>query len=246
VFGGFDRVMAQSEADATRLRSLGAAATADGNLKFAAPPLPVCEEELTGLRALIRDRPVWLAACTHPGEEAVAGAVHAALVVRHPRLLTIVAPRHPERGAEIAATLSARRRAAGDHPPGDTGIWVADTMGELGLLYRLAPVVFMGGSLVPHGGQNPLEPARLGCAVAVGPHTFNFLEPVAALADTGGLMRVADQTMLARWVDEMLSDPLRRAACGEAARSAASRSSDLPDLVASVLASLLRREAVPA
>jgi 3-deoxy-D-manno-octulosonic-acid transferase len=219
---------------AARFRDLGAARVATpGNLKFAAPPLPVDEAELVRLRATIGNRPCWLAASTHPGEEAIAGAVHAALAPRFPDLLTIVAPRHPARGTEIAAALSGRvhRRAAGELPDGN--IYIADTLGELGLLYRLAHVVFIGGSLVPHGGQNPLEPARLGCAVLHGPHMMNFADALALLGDA--LTPVADATALSGAVAALLDDPPRRAALGTAAQA---RADGGAGALASVLAAL--------
>jgi 3-deoxy-D-manno-octulosonic-acid transferase len=243
VLGNFTLIQAQSEADAARLRGLGApAVTAPGNLKFAAPPLPADAAALASLRERLASRPVWLAASTHPGEEALIFDVHRALAAGHPGLLTIVAPRHPERGERIAAeagTLPIARRGAGEGPP-DAGIWLVDTLGELGLWYRLARIVFVGRSLLPPGGgQNPLEPARLGCAIAVGPHTDNFLGPITSLADSGGLQRVDDAAALARWVDAMLRDPAAREAMGRAAAASASRYADLPDRTATALLGLL-------
>jgi len=240
VVGAFDRVQAQSAADAARLRLLGARnVDAPGNLKLAAPPLPVDASELARLRALIGRRPVWLASSTHPGEEDVAGQVHRRLAAAHPGLLTIVAPRHPGRGAAVAAALDAPRRAAGQDP--GAGIWVADTLGELGLLYRLSPLAFVGRSLVGQGGQNPLEPARLGCAIAVGPHTANFAEAVLALEAAGALTRVTDAPGLAGWVDGMLRDPAGMQAAGAAACAAAQGAAGLPERTAAALLSLMRR-----
>ena len=239
MLGAFARVQAQSEADAARLRLLGARdVDAPGNLKLAAPPLPVDPIELARLRALIGVRPVWLASSTHLGEEDVAGQVHRNLAPEHPGLLTIVAPRHPERGAAVAAALGAPRRAAGQDP--GPGIWVADTLGELGLLYRLAPLAFVGRSLVGQGGQNPLEPARLGCAIAVGPHTANFAEAVQALETAGALTRVAGAAELAGWVHGMLRDPDRRRVAGAAACAAAQGAAGLPERTAAALLSLVR------
>jgi 3-deoxy-D-manno-octulosonic-acid transferase len=242
LFGGFQRVEAQSATDAARLAALGArAVTAPGNLKFAAPPLAAPPAALAALRATLGGRPAWLAASTHPGEEAAALAVHARLAPAHPGLLTVIAPRHPERGAAIAAAIAdlpATRRALGEGPP-DGGVWVADTLGELGLFYAAIGIAFVGGSLVAHGGQNVLEPARLGCAVAVGPHVANFAEPVAVLEAAGGIARVAGAESLAIWVDAMLRDPARRAAMAAAARAAASRDAGLPRAVATTLAALL-------
>lgn len=242
-FGAFDRVQAQSADDAERLTALGArGVAAPGNLKFAALPLPAPRVALQRLRQAIAGRPAWLAASTHPGEEAAALAVHAALLPRHPGLLTIVVPRHPSRGAEIAAlagAVPATRRALGEPPPEQAGLWVADTLGELGLFYSAAGIAFVGGSLAPHGGQNPLEAARLGCAVAVGPHTHNFAEPVAALQAAGALARVDGSAALADWVETMLTDGERRQAMGAAGVSAARRHADLPRQTALALLDLL-------
>lgn len=242
VIGAFDRVHAQSAEYAERLRRLGARCLEPpGNLKLAAPKLPVDVAEASRLAERIGARPVWLAASTHPGEEALVSEVHRALEAAHPGLLTIVAPRHPGRGEEVAAALGgAPRRSQGAEPPAG-GLWVADTMGELGLLYRLAPIVFMGRSLVGSGGQNPLEAARFDCAVAVGPHTGNFEDVVARLLAAGGLFRVKDAAELTAWVDRMLRDPARREQAGQAARGVADGESALPDRVAEALLDLLAR-----
>jgi 3-deoxy-D-manno-octulosonic-acid transferase len=243
VLGSFARIQAQSAADAERLRQLGAhSVSAPGDLKFAAPPLPADAAELERLRAILAERAVWLAASTHPGEDEVIFAVHRELAVRHPGLLTIIAPRHPERGAQIAALadgVAATRRSLGELPPAE-GVWIADTLGELGLWYRLTQIVFVGRSLLaPGGGQNPLEPARLGCAVAVGPHTGNFTDACAALRDAGALAEVSDAGSLARFVDGLLRDPERRAAIGMAAAAASGRYAELPETTAAALLELL-------
>jgi 3-deoxy-D-manno-octulosonic-acid transferase len=242
----FTRVQAQSEADEARLRELGApCVSAPGNLKFAALPLPVDEAELARLGAMLDRRPRWLAASTHPGEEALIRTVHERLAASHPGLVTIIVPRHPERGPEIVRVLRGNvvsRRSAGEDPPRNAGIWVADTLGELGLFYRLAPIVFVGRSLVaPGGGQNPLEAARLGCAVAVGPHTANFAEALAGLEEAGAVWCVAAADALAAWVDQMLRAPEQRDAVGEAAIAATARHADLPSRTASALLQLIRR-----
>ncbi len=243
VLGCFSLVQAQSDVDAGRLRTLGAATvSAPGNLKFAAPPLPADSAELDRLRLALAGRPVWVAASTYLGEEALIFDVHRALAPAHPGLLTILVPRHPERGAAIAgeaAGLTLRRRSVREDAPGE-GVWLADTLGELGLWYRLARVVFVGRSLLPPGGgQNPLEPARLGCAVAVGPHTGNFEDAVRILGEAGALTVVADAPALAGWVAAMLSDPGRCQAAGTAGISAAGRYSDLPARMAEALLGLM-------
>ncbi len=124
------------------------------------------------------------------------------MLARHPRLLTIIAPRHPARGREIAdlaaaAGLAPAQRSDGQQPDASVDLYVADTVGEMGLFYRLCPVALMGGSLVPHGGQNPIEPAKLGAAILHGPHVTNFAEIYAALDEAGGACPVADATTLA-------------------------------------------------
>jgi 3-deoxy-D-manno-octulosonic-acid transferase len=242
MIGAFDRVHAQSADYAERLCRLGARRLEPpGNLKLAAPKLPVDEAEAARLQELIGARPLWLAASTHPGEEALVGEVHRALAASHPGLLTIIAPRHPGRGEEVAAVLGgAPRRSQGAEPPAG-GLWVADTMGELGLLYRLSPIVFMGRSLIGRGGQNPLEAARFGCAIAVGLHTGNFEDVVARLLAAGGLVRVEDGAGLAAWVNSMLRDPARREQAGQVARGVADGESALPDRVAKALLELLAR-----
>ncbi len=244
LLGVFDRVQARGETDAERLRALGARRVeAPGDLKFAAPPLPVDAAELDRLQVLLAGRPVWLAASTHPGEETKIFAAHRQIAAQHPDLLTILAPRHPERGPAVAAEaapLPVTRRAPGDAPPPAAGVWVADTIGELGLWYRLAPIAFIGRSLVPPGGgQNPLEPARLGCAIAVGPHTGNFEEPVALLREAGALVEVADAAALASFVMTMLAEPAQRHAMGCRAAAVVQRHGDLAEQTAAALLALL-------
>ncbi len=179
----------------------------------------------------------WLAASTHPGEEAMVLQAHRQLLARHPGLVTIIAPRHPERGAEIAALaggLATARRAAGEAPvPG--GVYIADTLGELGLFYRAAPFAFIGGSLVPHGGQNVIEPARLGCPVLVGPHTENFTAAVAELAAAGGAHRVATPAVLAAAALHWLDHPEAARQAGKAAAAAFEDCAGLPERLASLI-----------
>ena len=244
VLGGFALVHARSESDAARLRLLGARRVeAPGDLKFAAPPLPCDPAELESLRTRLAGRPVWLAASTHPGEEALVFAAHRWLAARYTDLLTILVPRHPERGAAIAleaAPLAVTRRGLGEAPPSGPGIWIADTLGELGLWYRLVPIAFVGRSLVPPGGgQNPLEPARLGCAVVVGPHTANFEAHIALLRDAEALAAVRDAAELAGFVEQMLADPPTGRAMGCRGQVGVQRQGRLVEQTAEAMLALL-------
>ncbi len=235
-FGVFERVLAQSRDDAARLTALGARnVVVAGNLKFAAGPLPVADGAADALRRAIGFRPVWLAASTHAGEEAIVASVHARLAAEFPGLLTIVVPRHPDRGASVAAEIGAARGQA----PSDGGLWVVDTIGELGMFYTVVKIAFVGGSLVAHGGQNPLEAARLGCAVAMGPHCENFAEPVRVLEQAGALARVADAETLTEWVAMLLRDPSLCDTMGTKGVAAASADAGLPQIVADALLALL-------
>ncbi|MBZ6076083.1 3-deoxy-D-manno-octulosonic acid transferase [Microvirga puerhi] len=208
----FALCLAQTTEDAERLARLGAPRVfVTGNLKFDAPPPPADPRAVAHLSGLVAGRPVWLAASTHPGEESIALAVHRALAQRHPNLLTIVVPRHPQRGPEIAtlatqAGLRASRRSQGMVPDRATDVYIVDTIGEMGLFYRLSPVVLMGGTLTPIGGHNPIEPAKLGSAILHGPHIHNAEEIYAAIDKARGALLVKDNAALARAVSELLSN----------------------------------------
>jgi 3-deoxy-D-manno-octulosonic-acid transferase len=243
----FDLCLAQSVPDGERLASLGAPQVlATGNLKFDVPPPPADEAALLALRQAIAGRPVWLAASSHEGEESLAAAVHARLAPAFPGLLTLLAPRHPERGGAIRAALTAGgltalRRSTGDLPGPSTAVYVADTMGEMGLLYRVARVVFVGGSLVRHGGQNPVEPAKLGAAVLHGPHVHNFVEAYAALDGAGGALAVSDGAALADQVARLLSDEAAAQAVSVAAAGAVAALSGALDRTMAALEPTLAR-----
>jgi len=219
----FDMVLAQSDSDVERFETLGARNVVRmGNMKFAVPALPCDEGTLAEIRSRTGLRPMWLAASTHAGEEDAAWQVHQKVSTRHPDLLTIIVPRHPDRGAEIAEALrgaGARVAMRSNSEPvnSDTDIYLADTLGELGLFFRLAPIVFMGKSLVPAGGQNSIEPARLGAAVITGPHFWNFDEITRAMAAAGGLEIVDDADALAEAIIRDLSEPARAQARAKAA-----------------------------
>lgn len=215
VLGRFDLCLAQSPGDADRLARLGAPRVGVvGNLKFDVPPPPADPLRVSALSGLIAGRPCWIAASTHPGEDEIVAAVHRAIAPHFPGLLTIIAPRHPQRGDEIAAVagdfeLRAAQRSRGLEPDSSVDLYIADTMGELGLFYRVAPVVFVGKSLVGDGGQNPIEPAKLGAAILHGPHVQNFADVYAALDRDGGALAVPDAQQLANTLMRLLGDGMR-------------------------------------
>jgi 3-deoxy-D-manno-octulosonic-acid transferase len=229
LFGRFALCVAQSRPDAERLAGLGAPVGAiSGNLKFDLPPPPADPAAVEHIAGLAAGREIWMAASTHPGEDEAIFAAHAELAARRRNLLTILAPRHPERGREIADAartvgLSTARRSLGQGPDEAGDIYLADTLGELGLFYRLAPLVFVGGTLAPRGGQNPFEPAKLGTAILHGPYTENFAEIFESLDQNGGAIAVGDAEELAKAAGALLADgALMRDMARAAADTAAS------------------------
>jgi 3-deoxy-D-manno-octulosonic-acid transferase len=249
LLSAFALCLAQSDRDAERLMALAARNVRFvGNLKFAAAPLPADEEELALLSRHIGARPRWLASSTHEGEERIAARVHRRLASRIPGLLTVVAPRHPGRAGAIAEQLRAQglsvaRWSLGEVPSAGIDIYLADTMGELGLFYRLCPLVFVGGSLVPHGGHNVLEPAALGCAVIHGPHMQNFRAMARDLAEAGAATGVADEAALASVLEGLLRDPALGETRGRRAAEAASERRAVLDCVAAEISPFL--DAIP-
>jgi 3-deoxy-D-manno-octulosonic-acid transferase len=213
LLGRFDLCLAQSQADAERFSALGARnVITTGNLKLDVPAPPADPVKLERLMAMTRGRPVIVAASTHPGEEEILIATHKALSSALPSLLTVIVPRHPQRGSAIAdlvagAGLQTGLRSRDGQPLAGTEIYVADTIGELGLFYRLASIVFMGGSLIEHGGQNPIEAVKLGGAIVHGPHVFNFAEVYEALDSAAGARLAQDQVALVRQFRHLLADP---------------------------------------
>lgn len=221
----FSLCLAQDQKSAARLSALGAKHVETcGNLKFVADPLPDAPAERTRLEAMMGQRPRLVAASTHEGEELVLAEATRRLKLRISDFLLILVPRHPERGRDIAESL----RAAGftvalrsqDQPiTSGIDIYVADTLGELGLFYRVAPLALMGGSLVAHGGQNPLEPARLSRFVLHGPHVENFVESYAALEAAGAAQQVSTVAALTEALTTLLPTPETLAARGAQAAS---------------------------
>jgi 3-deoxy-D-manno-octulosonic-acid transferase len=221
----FDICLAQSRADAERFSALGCRnVITTGNLKLDVPAPPADPAKLERLMSLTRGRPIIVAASTHPGEEEILIETHRVLGAICPRLLTVIVPRHPDRGASIArmvteAGINAALRSREDLPVAATDIYVADTLGELGLFYRLGGIVFMGGSLVEHGGQNPVEAAKLGAPIVHGPHVFNFIDVYDALDAAGGARKADNKDALVRQLGQLLADPT----VGEAMVAASAR-----------------------
>jgi 3-deoxy-D-manno-octulosonic-acid transferase len=219
---------AQSEGDAERFRALGAPARMLGNLKHDVPPLPLDAGEHTRLLAELGGRPVWLAASTHPGEEEQVLEAARQLRVEWPGLLTIIVPRHPQRGADIAALAASQgervpRRSLGARPAAGDAFHLADTLGELGLFYALADVALIGGSLIPHGGHNPIEAVKRDAPVISGPSIENFREIYADLVEAGGAIVLASASDLAPAVAQLLREPGLGSRLDQAAKQALAR-----------------------
>lgn len=246
LIGSFALVLAQTAQDAERFAMLGGRPVdAAGNLKFDAAPPPADEAAVAALRAAVAGRPVWVAASTHAGEDLACCAVHAALAARVPGLLTVVVPRRVDRAPTILAEaerlgITAGLRSRGAPITPTTGLHVADTMGEIGLFYRLETAVFVGKSLVRDGGgQNPIEPAKLSNAVLHGPHVANFTEIYATLDAAGGSRRVADPAALVEALSELLGNEPARTATASAARRAVAAAEGAADRTLAELLPLL-------
>jgi 3-deoxy-D-manno-octulosonic-acid transferase len=209
-------VVAQSDLDAERFRDLGAwPVIVSGNLKSDTDPPPSNEEMLARYKAQIGNRQTWAAISTFEGEEKAAATVHKALKPKNGQL-TIIVPRHPDRADAIEAMLKEEgllvaRRSRNDEITADTDIFIGDSIGEMGFYLRLTEIAFVGRSLTNEGGQNPLEPAMLGCAVLTGPNIQNFRDTYQNLIRKGGARVVRDVEMLAKAVHYLLTtDPARR------------------------------------
>ncbi len=219
----FELCLMQTVDDARRIEALGAPrVSTTGNLKFDVPAPEAEPGAAMALAQAIGYRPVFLAASTHEGEDEIVLEAHRLIAPRLSNLLTIIAPRHPERGNAIAALaeaggLQACQRSRGELPRVRHAVYVADTLGEMGLFYRVAPVAFLGGSLIRHGGQNPIEPAKLGAAVMHGPHVFNFAAVYDALAANHAARQVTGAEDMAEGALLLLSDKRERVRQREAA-----------------------------
>jgi 3-deoxy-D-manno-octulosonic-acid transferase len=223
LLGRFDVCLAQSRADAERFAALGSRnVVVTGNLKLDVPAPPADFSKLERLMSVTRGRPIVVAASTHPGEEEILLEAHRTLAGFFPSLLTVIVPRHPARGEAIARMIAdsgvrVAQRSRDELPIAATAIYLGDTLGEMGLFYRLSPVVFMGGSLVAHGGQNPIEAIKLGASIVHGPHVFNFTDVYEALDGVGGARRADSQEALVKQLGQLLADPAQRSASTAAA-----------------------------
>jgi 3-deoxy-D-manno-octulosonic-acid transferase len=237
LLAAFDLILPQDTATEARLARLGARTGPRLNLKLVGDPLPADATELARLREAAAGRKVVLAASTHPGEETLVADAFARAVADPREALLVVAPRHPDRGAALASELGATLRSRGEPLQ---RIHVADTLGELGLLFRLADVVVMGGGFAPGiGGHNPLEPARIGRPILTGPHAFNAADLYADLFAEAAAIEAADAAALARHIRGLLDHPHIARRMGEAALAYADRQGQALDRAIQLLQPLL-------
>lgn len=210
----FTLCLGQSDEDEYRLRVLGAKNTLClGNLKYAGLPLPVDENKKQEIAEQVKNRTVWLVSSTHDDEEFKIARFLKDLRKKIPNLLTFMAPRHPNRGVEIKERLekelglNVALRSANEQITDKTDVYIADTIGEMGIWYSLIPLVFVGGSLIPHGGQNFMEPSRSRDAVIVGPHMHNFTDAINRAKKADAVIQVNDVLDLMDTVENLLTNP---------------------------------------
>jgi len=241
----FSLILTQNDAMAQAMVEMHAPAerVARGfNLKSLSDPLPIDQDALFEARAALGHRPVWVASSTHAGEEAILLAAHKSLLRSHPALHLILAPRHPERSAEVAglitqAGLSFTRRTAGEMPGAQ--VYLADTMGELGTWYALTDMVFLGGSLQPIGGHNPFEVAQSGASVLSGTHVANFAETYAEMESLGAARMIGGADDLVAQLDTLLTDAQARRSAMAAAVRFTEGQTDRLDMIADRLIAAL-------
>ena len=215
LFSKIDLCFAQSDLDAERFRRLGVSKVESiGNLKYDIEPLGFGEESLTAISTQIAERPRWLAVSTHPGEEEIILNAHKVLKRKFPELITFILPRHPKRGQEIvdlceSQNIKANLKSKQQEISQSDEIFVADTLGEVGLFCRVSDIVLLGGSFVNLGGHNPIEPAQLDCAILTGPHTHNNKRIFQAFFSANAAVIVKDANELAIVVQELLDNPKR-------------------------------------
>lgn len=229
LMGQFRMIHCQDQRTADHLHALGLGhARAGINLKSLSGPLPHDARELERMKSQVQDRPLWLAASTHPGEEAVMLAAHRHMLGHDPDALLILVPRHPDRADAIEvqiaeAGLEGARRSTGMAITGQTRVYLADTLGEMGLWYALSPLTCLGGSFTDVGGHNPFEPAHAGSAIVHGPLYVNFATAYADLAAQEAAIEVADADALSAVLHRFLNDPdaldMQRARAGAFAKA---------------------------
>jgi 3-deoxy-D-manno-octulosonic-acid transferase len=246
LLGRFERILAQDELAAQQLGALGAEPgrlEVTGTLKEGAAPLTHDETERAAISRALGGRPIWLAASTHEGEEEVVAGAHVEVRRALPNLALILVPRHPVRGDAVAEMLRGRgfavaQRSRGEALDADTEVYLGDTLGEMGLWYRIASVSFVGGSLVEVGGHNPFEPALLGSAILFGPHVRNFVDGYRRLSDAGAAVLVRTDTELAEALIATIA-PDRAAEMAAAAWAACSEGAEVTDAVLDAVGALL-------
>lgn len=247
LFGRIDLALSQSRVMTYRFRELGCRRVIEtGNLKYDNPPPPIDPAAHRELEAAIGHRPILLAASTHAPEEAIVGAAHRQLAIAHPGLLTVIVPRHPARGVGIAEDLKAQGltvtlRSADRLPRPATDVFVADTLGEMGTFYALAPFAFIGGSLSDRGGQNPIEAIKHDCAVIVGKNTANFAEVYAKLRADDACIDIEDAPSLAQVAGQLLDAPQMVTDLTAKATKVVTREAGAVDATSTALLSLLAR-----
>ncbi|MGB8436319.1 MAG: glycosyltransferase N-terminal domain-containing protein, partial [Burkholderiales bacterium] len=219
-FADLAAIGAQSEADAQRLRDLGAhSVEVTGNLKFDITPSGAMRDKAQALRRLWGKRRVFLAASTREGEEDLLLDALARNAIGG--LLTVIVPRHPQRFDEVAALLARRgfafvRRSADAPVPPDCGFALGDTMGEMFAYYGAADVAWVGGSLLPYGAQNLIEACAMGTPVIIGPSTYNFAQATELAVAAGVAVQAADAEGVVAEVARLVADPVARTRMGEA------------------------------
>lgn len=252
VFEQFTCCLTQSKKDAQRFQSLGANNVhVTGNLKFAAHPLIVDDLALKKLKNIIKDRPVWLAASTHEGEEELVAHAHQQLRKTLPDALCIIVPRHPARATAILNILREKglktaQRSLEGLPDKTTEVYLADTLGELGLFYALAPVAFIGGSLVPIGGHNLIEAAQLNCSIIHGHHMHKSQQLEQEFAEANAAITVESWQDLAMEISDLLSDPDKQQEITQAAKAIVSRHTGVIDTVLQHVAEVMPKDTLDA
>lgn len=216
LFSRFDLILAQNDQLARRFRNLGAHnAVSVGNLKIDSPALPVNADLLEKLRSTVGNRPILTAASTHPGEDELIADAHKQLKHRHPDLLTIIVPRHPERGPAILKMLNDKdlavsQRSNNELPSTKDDVYLADTIGELGLFYTISTLAFIGGSLFTHGGQNPVEAIKTRTAILTGPSWHNFKDAYTEMFRLDACREASTVDEIVQTVSTLLEDENQR------------------------------------